>query len=61
MDPDSALAILRELVKEYDRPDEDLPPDFIRELVETFDGLDTWLSMGGMYPQAWSPTAGIVP
>lgn len=62
MDPDTALAILRANVLELKRLESE---DHIithneSTFVEAFSGLDGWLSMGGFYPQAWSPTTGIV-
>jgi hypothetical protein len=49
MDPDAALARLRELAQlllESPEPD-------ASELAETFQGLDQWLARGGFKPAAW--------
>jgi hypothetical protein len=60
MDPDKALAELRELLEMLSGRDghgklsEDDVIAMINGVVEHFDGLDQWLSHGGALPRAWS-------
>ena len=46
MDPDTALAQIRELINDGDSAD--------IALVHAFQGLDEWLSRGGFLPADWS-------
>ena len=50
MDPDAALAEIRDIVGRYNR-DGGLVVD--ARLAELIDGVDTWLSTGGFLPNAW--------
>jgi hypothetical protein len=52
MDPNAALANLREMVAESDAGDVD-PADTAWEFQEQFKALDEWLSKGGFKPAAW--------
>lgn len=49
MDPDVALANIRQLVGEIT---DDAPGDVV-ELIQAIAGLDEWLSRGGFAPSAW--------
>jgi hypothetical protein len=51
MDPNEALAQLRDLLKVIDH-DADAT-QVLADFAVTFDGLDTWLSRGGFLPTAW--------
>ena len=51
MDPNKALARIRELVRKA--VDELIDADEALELAETIDGLDKWLSGRGWLPRAW--------
>ena len=55
MDPDTALARIRELAA---RADEDLGESdaaaMLSELAKLVESLDGWLSSGGFLPRAWS-------
>lgn len=51
MDPNAALARLRELSVEINKDGGDY--DLIAEMSTVFDGLDQWLSRGGFLPTAW--------
>jgi hypothetical protein len=72
MDPNAALARLRQLSKEIDALDlADETPDIAlaaqehaaalaEEFAQVFDGLDHWLSIdgaNGMFPHAWGRRA----
>lgn len=53
MDPDEALAQIRQHVKdilETEKEEDDLDVMRFAELVQ---GLDEWISKGGFLPQAW--------
>lgn len=50
MDPDAALARMRELIA---RERESFVETDATELSELIDGLDQWLSKGGFLPAAW--------
>lgn len=50
MDPDIALAHIRELIPVVLSSEDTSPGD---ELAETVKGLDEWLSKGGLLPKAW--------
>lgn len=52
MDPNAALERLRELAKRIHSTDKDLF-DLADEMATTFEGLDDWLSRGGVFPKAW--------
>ena len=51
MDPNAALAEIREIISGYD-PDSD-EHDEAGRLVDLVEGLDDWLSKGGALPEAW--------
>jgi len=51
MDPNVALANLRELCAE--------PEEHPNEIAEQFEALDTWLSQGGFRPTAWENFGGL--
>lgn len=50
MDPNAALAELRELLREGDV---EISPEEISQAIDLFQGLDDWLSGGGFLPRAW--------
>lgn len=50
MDPNAALANLREAVDAYNL-DNDM--DAMERVVEHFEALDDWLAKGGFLPTAW--------
>lgn len=53
MDPSATLTEIRRLVAEgMDGSDAELF-DRMSELLDSFDGLDGWLSRGGFLPEAW--------
>lgn len=52
MDPTQALNDLRELIKQFEGGDISLRA--IHAIVDTFTGLDEWLSTGGFLPGQWS-------
>lgn len=59
MDPDAALARMRDLCHDFDATDDDWQQGQIAsEIVDTFQGLDTWLSREGYPPDAWQREAG---
>lgn len=49
MDPDEALAQIRDLLANPNRP------GALTDLAALVDGLDGWLSRGGFLPAAWVP------
>lgn len=51
MDPNAALAEIRDIVGRFNR-DGGLVVD--ARLAELIDGLDGWLSKGGFLPDAWT-------
>ena len=55
IDPDAALALLRELVARTRSADTDRtdPVVLAKTLAEEIGALDTWLSAGGALPTAW--------
>ncbi|MFZ5850334.1 MAG: hypothetical protein ACOYY2_02930 [Actinomycetota bacterium] len=57
MDPDEALSLLREAVREA-RADLDVQGYVnrgeVEVLLERVEALDDWLSRGGTLPQAWA-------
>lgn len=63
MDPNEALRQIRLYIKQMqveDQPvgigNQNAKPEFIqhaRDLAETFEGLDEWMSKGGFLPKAW--------
>jgi hypothetical protein len=53
MDPTEALKQLRALMVEATRGDCE---GNLSEIVELFNGLDTWLTKGGFLPSQWTPT-----
>lgn len=57
MDPDTALAILREAVARYaDGKGSDAERSTaLQTVLETFEGLDGWLMKGGFLPASWQP------
>lgn len=60
MDPDAALAAIRDLLVYVDNPDSGDHNDLaaqLNSLVEHIDGLDNWLSHGGHLPASWNPTS----
>ncbi len=50
MDPDECLDRIRQIVNLADDGDISV---YIDELVDAFQGLDEWLSMGGFLPNDW--------
>lgn len=60
MDPNAALARIRELVAELDGWPDTSEHWIVTasELAETVTGLDTWLSSGGFLPLAWQNFGG---
>lgn len=54
MDPDAALEHLRELCDDFDHATDPIEQGQIAsELVDTFQGLDGWLSRSGFPPKPW--------
>jgi hypothetical protein len=56
MDPDVALDDIREAIAEFEELSEDNFVDALRladKIVETFTGLDEWLSKSGFLPADW--------
>lgn len=56
MDPNTALTNLRNLVARIEHlldADHDVEDSDLSELVDTFYGLDQWISKGGFLPRAW--------
>lgn len=55
MDPDEALAKMRDLTSRYGHEDHgnDEDHDIALRMVEVFQGLDEWLTNGGFPPSAW--------
>jgi hypothetical protein len=57
MDPDAALARLREIAAEILSPDYDIDSstsvDPLAEIAEQFQALDEWIDWGGFLPTAW--------
>lgn len=53
MDPDKALAELREALQELAND-----PDAWEDVIEKFEALDGWLSKGGFLPKAWREAKG---
>lgn len=61
MDPDAALARLRELVRELDAAVDDSHAACLGdELATVFSGLDEWMTKNGAPPRAWA-TGEVVP
>lgn len=54
MDPNTALAEIRELVAESYR--EALTEDETSRLCDLIEGLDRWVTRGGFLPAAWTVT-----
>jgi hypothetical protein len=56
MDPDAALARLRELLAPaaVDALGDDETSAVLDEVCDLFDGLDNWISKGGVLPKAWA-------
>lgn len=52
MDPDAALAEIREILSRRDMH-EGLDAERLADLI---DGLDTWISRGGFLPRNWRGT-----
>ncbi|AYP70073.1 HNH endonuclease [Mycobacterium phage CRB2] len=52
MDPDAALSELRALASRV-RAEHRLSQADVERAGELFDGLDGWLTTGGMLPSAW--------
>jgi hypothetical protein len=53
MDPDAALAGMRDLCHDYDQAgDCETKWQIAAELVDTFQGLDSWMSREGFPPDA---------
>lgn len=58
MDPDEALKRLRELSEVFLKTG-CLHPDEIFNMMETFQGLDEWITRGGFLPSSWqAPSKG---
>jgi len=56
MDPNTALAEIREQIEEFEGLSEDNFVDALRAadvIVERFKALDEWLTGGGFRPTAW--------
>lgn len=54
MDPNAALARIRELIKDMNTASDDLEAAMIgSELATHVEGLDTWLKQGGFLPHEW--------
>lgn len=55
MDPDAALAKLRELLDgaTVDAKSDDELWEIVHEAVDVFAGLDNWISKGGYLPKEW--------
>jgi hypothetical protein len=53
MDPDAALAQIRELVAKQ-QTDNELSDGDTAELVELVDSLDEWLTKGSFLPTEWN-------
>jgi len=57
MDPDVALAEIREQVEEFEGLSDDNFVDALRaadQIVERIKALDEWLSKGGFLPKEWA-------
>ena len=60
MDPNAALANLREAIRVWDAasPDDTDPStesSYAADAIEAARDLDEWLSKGGFLPEAWAP------
>lgn len=53
MDPEVALAELREIVKSVNDGEVGSHTDAMSRMAELFDGLDGWLTNGGFKPRDW--------
>jgi hypothetical protein len=54
MDPDAALTRMRDLCHDYDAAtDEWQQGQIASEIVDTFQGLDGWMSEFGYPPESW--------
>ncbi|ALF00656.1 hypothetical protein SEA_SLIMJIMMY_145 [Mycobacterium phage SlimJimmy] len=51
MDPNEALALIRQAVKSGEENEESVE---VGLLVDVIGGLDRWLSAGGFLPAAWA-------
>ena len=57
MDPNAALAALRELIRDWNGTDDnDLAgmASIAESFVENFSGLDSWIMSGGFLPRDWT-------
>lgn len=54
MDPDAALAQIRELIVKHQTSSEEISTSDAAELVELVDSLDEWMTKGGFLPTEWS-------
>jgi hypothetical protein len=54
MDPDAALAQIRELIVKHQTSSEEMSTSDAAELVELVDSLDEWMTKGGFLPTEWS-------
>lgn len=52
MDPNTALENLRDAVKRINGTGSF---DAVAEMIDSFEALDKWMSMGGFRPDAWRP------
>jgi hypothetical protein len=52
MDPQATLDLIRELVKEISKNEDDQTDEAV-ELAEAVDDLDNWLMKGGFLPEDW--------
>lgn len=56
MDPDEALCRLRSMLREAESLaslTESSTEAILSEIIDTFDGLDSWLKRGGFLPKCW--------
>jgi len=58
MDPEVALAELREIVKEVNDGTVSSHTDAMSRMADLFDGLDGWLTNGGFKPLDWRASGG---
>ena len=53
MDPNTALAEIRDLIAKTYTADGPAAEDSCRRLYDVVEALDEWLSQGGFLPDAW--------
>lgn len=53
MDPNAALAELRDIFTDIDTYSVEVAADKMSRAADLFDGLDNWLNRKGFLPDAW--------